>query len=174
MIQTGKAGPLQPFEFIYGIFKRDREQIWSKQAFQHVVSAGGDRRGYGSLQCAGLPKAGVPEQSSAEVWQALRWRRCLCCFLGNQPVGVGAAAPGANLCIPSPPRSAALPGRREEAGAGGDTVCWEGVCSGPDALRKGSGGLGARIPGKQFPRIHGERSRAEAPGRIHRIFKAVV
>lgn len=120
MIQIGKAGPLQSFELTYCIFKRDREQIRRKQISQPVISAAGDCWGYGGLQCAGFPKAGVLEQGSAEVSQALRWCRCLCCFLWNQPVGVGAAAPGANLCIPSPAKDRSVPpalaGRQEDAG----------------------------------------------------------
>lgn len=138
MIQIGKAGPLQSFELIYCIFKRDREQIWRKQTFQHVVSAGGDCWGYGSLQCAGFPAVGLLEQSSAEVCPAVRWCRCLCCFLWNQPVGVGAAAPGAKLCIPSPAKERSVRrslwhswGERRMQESNGDMVCWRGICSGP-------------------------------------------
>lgn len=50
IIQIGKAGPLQSFELIYCIFERDREQVWSKQIFQHIISAGGDCWGRSSLQ----------------------------------------------------------------------------------------------------------------------------
>lgn len=50
MIQIGKAGPLQSFELIYCIFKRDREQIWRKQTLQHVVAAGGDC--WGTAACS--------------------------------------------------------------------------------------------------------------------------
>lgn len=68
MIQIGKAGPLQSFELIHCIFKRDREQIWSKQTLQPAVSACSEAD-FPRLEC------------SAELCPAARGCRCFCCFL---------------------------------------------------------------------------------------------
>lgn len=92
--------------------------------------------GPGQLAVCRISKGWSAGAELCEVCQALGWCRCLC-FLWNQPVGVGAALPGANLCIPSPAKDQrpALPlaprGDRRTQQSNGDVLCWEGVCSGP-------------------------------------------
>lgn len=124
--------------FSKGTGSRYGENRLSSTLFQLVGAAGATA----ALRCAGFPKVGSLEQSSPEVCQADRWCRCLCCFLWNQPVGVGPAVPGANLCIPSPAKeqsrasgaSSGIPlmGRETRMQeSNGETVCRKGVYSGP-------------------------------------------
>lgn len=117
--------------------------------------------GLGQLAVCRISKGWSAGAELCEVCQALGWCRCLCCFLWNQPVGVGAALPGANPCVPSPAKDQrpALPlapaGRQEDA-----AIKWGRALLGRCllwALMLLQGGLGARIAGKQFPHIHGEQ-----------------
>lgn len=159
MTQMGKAGPLQSLEFTYCVFKRDRVQVWKKQTFQHVISAAGDCWGRGSLQCAGFPKAGALEQSSARSVRHLGGAD-VCVSCGISLWGSGQLCLEPTSVFHHPPRISVRRSLWHRGETGGRSnqmgTCFAGkvFALGPDAP---AGWIGRRIAGKQFPHIHGEQ-----------------